>query len=90
MKGRPLYAGGPFSISGQADILPGMKIIILLFTLATGACGRHDRPQPPTAEESARLDDAEDMLDELANETGPENAEAPSGPANRSDNSSGR
>ena len=51
----------------------------LLLMLA--AC--HDkRPPVPTAEESARLNEAEALLDDLANEEGPE-AKAPD-PSNRS------
>jgi hypothetical protein len=43
-----------------------------------------DRPPTPTAEESAQLNQAEDMLNDMAqNEEGPE-ANA-SGPSNRSD-----
>jgi hypothetical protein len=34
------------------------------------ACDRDERPAPPTAEESRRLDDAESMLNALANEEG--------------------
>jgi hypothetical protein len=51
----------------------------LLLFLA--ACNREERPQAPTIEESARLNDAEAMLNSLANEEGPE-AEAPS-PSNQ-------
>ena len=67
-----------------------MRLFLSLLLLSATACGREDRPEPPTVEESARLDDAEAMLNGLANETGPKNAEAPSDPAIRSDNQSGR
>jgi len=44
---------------------------------------RKDEPPAPTAEQSAQLNDADQMLDNLANEEGPE-ANAP-GPSNSSD-----
>jgi len=51
--------------------------------LLLAAC-HDDRPPAPTAEESAQLNQAEDMLNDVAqNEEGPE-ANA-SGPSNRSD-----
>jgi hypothetical protein len=46
------------------------------------ACQREEQPAPPTAEESDRLNDAESMLNGLANEEGPEDF-AP-GPSNQS------
>lgn len=51
--------------------------------LLLAACGDH-RPAAPTAEESAQLNDAEAMLNQTANEEGPE-APAPD-PSNRSTN----
>ena len=45
-----------------------MKKILLLGILMLTACNREERPEPPTAAESERLDDAEDMLNTLANE----------------------
>ena len=50
----------------------------LLLMLA--ACG-DVRPPTPTAEESARLDEADAMLDNLANEEGP--ADRSAGPSGR-------
>ena len=47
-----------------------MKKILLLSALLLAACNREERPEPPTAAESERLDDAEDMLNDLANEEG--------------------
>jgi hypothetical protein len=47
-----------------------MKIAILLALLALAACDRGERPQAPTPEEAARLDEAEAMLNGLANEQG--------------------
>ena len=47
-----------------------MKKILLLGILMLTACNREERPEPPTAAESERLDDAEDMLNDLANEEG--------------------
>ncbi len=60
-----------------------MKKILVALLLFTG-CDREEQPQAPTTEESARLNEAEDMLDELArNEEGPAPEDA--GPSNRSD-----
>ena len=58
-----------------------MRLVLSALILLT-ACDREERPAPPTAEESDRLDDAESMLNGLANEEGPE-AEAPD-PSNQS------
>jgi len=54
--------------------------IVLLILLA--AC-RKDEPPAPSAEQSAQLNDADSMLNNLSNEEGPE-ANA-SGPSNSSD-----
>jgi hypothetical protein len=60
-----------------------VKTIFACALLLLAAC-RDDRPPAPTAEESAQLNRAEDMLNDMAeNEEGPE-ANA-SGPSNRSD-----
>jgi hypothetical protein len=57
------------------------RLLFCLFLLLP-AC--HDRrPPAPTAEQSAELNDADRMLNDLANEEGPE-ANAP-GPSNSSD-----
>ena len=56
-----------------------MKKLIACAFLALAAC--HDkRPPQPTAEQSQQLNDAEDMLNDMAqNEEGPEaNASSPS------------
>ena len=42
----------------------------LLPLLLLAACNREPQPEPPTATENAQLDEAEDMLDALANEEG--------------------
>jgi hypothetical protein len=47
-----------------------MKRILLLSALLLIACNREERPQAPTSEESERLNDAEAMLNGLANEEG--------------------
>ena len=53
-----------------------MKILFLSLCLLLGAC-RKDEPPAPTAEQSAELNDAEDMLNNMSqNEEGPE-AKAP-------------
>jgi hypothetical protein len=57
------------------------KLVVSIF-LIVAAC--HDRrPPAPTPEQSAQLNDADAMLNNLANEEGPE-ANA-SGPSNSSD-----
>ena len=59
-----------------------MRPLIALAILMTAGCG-DDRPPAPTAEESARLDAAEAMLNQAGtNDEGPE-APAPD-PSNRS------
>jgi len=45
-----------------------MKKILLLGFLLLASCSREEQPEPPTAAESERLDEAEDMLNTLANE----------------------
>ena len=47
-----------------------MKKILLLGALLLASCDREERPEPPTAAESDRLDEAEEMLNQLANEEG--------------------
>ena len=42
-----------------------MKLLVLLLSLCLAACW-DDRPPAPTAEEDARLNDAEAMLDNAA------------------------
>jgi hypothetical protein len=56
-----------------------MKQLLLCLLLLLGAC-RDQRPPQPTAAESDQLNDAEDMLNGMAqNEEGPEaNASGPS------------
>ena len=46
------------------------KILLLGMLLVVAACNREERLEPPTAAESERLDEAEDMLNQLANEEG--------------------
>ena len=60
-----------------------MKKFTLALLLLAG-CDREEKPQPPTPAESARLDEAEQMLNDLAtNEEGP--GDRAPGPSNRSD-----
>ncbi|HEU0310699.1 MAG TPA: hypothetical protein VFR36_05730 [Sphingomicrobium sp.] len=48
-----------------------MKILLpALVLLLLAACQRGEEPTPPTAAENAQLDEAEAMLDRLANEEG--------------------
>jgi hypothetical protein len=59
-----------------------VKQLIICTLLLLAAC--HDKhPPTPTAEQSAQLNDAGDMLDNMANEEGP--ADRSTGPSNRSD-----
>lgn len=39
---------------------------ILFIVLVIAACDRTETPQPPTAEQSAQLNEAEGMLDNMA------------------------
>ena len=48
-----------------------MKCILLLPLIMLGACDRGERVEPPTAAEAERLNEAEDMLNELADEEAP-------------------
>ena len=45
-----------------------MKRTIMLSALLLAACNRTERPEAPTAAEAERLNEAEEMLNELANE----------------------
>ncbi len=47
-----------------------MKKVLLFGCLLLAACNREERAEPPTAAEAERLDEAEDMLNDLANEEG--------------------
>jgi hypothetical protein len=52
-----------------------MRLLPLLLLLA--GCDREEKAQPPTPAESARLNEAEDMLNDLAkNEEGPASEDA--------------
>ena len=60
-----------------------MKNSLILAALLLTACNREEQPQAPTAEEADRLNDAEAMLNGLANEQGPEDfSPGPSNPSN--------
>ena len=57
--------------------------LIFLALLILSACGK-EQPAGPTAEQSAQLNEAEDMLNDVAaNEEGP--ADRSAGPSNSSD-----
>ena len=47
-----------------------MKRTIFLTAMLLTACNREEQPQAPTAEESDQLNEAEDMLNEMAKEEG--------------------
>ena len=60
-----------------------MRIVLVAVLLLLVAC-RDNRPPAPTAEQSAQLNDAEKMLDNMAaNEEGP--ADRSASPSNNSD-----
>ena len=48
-----------------------MRQILLLAALLLTSCNREERPAAPTPAEADRLNDAEAMLNGLANEEGP-------------------
>lgn len=48
-----------------------MKQILLLATLLASGCNREEQPQAPTQAETEQLNEAEDMLNDLANEGAP-------------------
>ena len=50
--------------------------LFLIAALLLCACNRAERPEAPTAAETERLDQAEAMLNGLANEEGPANKSA--------------
>ena len=58
-----------------------MRLALLALALSVTAC-RDAQPPLPTRDESAQLDEAEDLLNQTAKEEGPE-AQAPD-PSNRS------
>lgn len=60
-----------------------MKRTILIAALLLAACNREEQPQPPTTAETERLNEAEEMLNALANqeEAAPDGA-VPSGNSN--------
>ena len=47
-----------------------MKRMLFMAALALASCNRSERPEAPTQAETERLNDAEEMLNELANEEG--------------------
>ena len=59
-----------------------MRLAVLCLVLLTVSC-RKNEPPAPTAEQSSQLNDADAMLNHLANEEAPE-TNAP-GPSNSSD-----
>ena len=56
-----------------------MRIFVLIGLLMASAC-RDRHPPTPTEEQSAQLNEAEDMLNDAANEEGP--ADRSTGPSN--------
>jgi hypothetical protein len=59
-----------------------VKKLSFCLLLLIAAC-HEKQPPAPTAEQSAQLNDAEDMLNDAANEEGP--ADRSTGPSNQSD-----
>jgi len=47
-----------------------MKSLLIACPLLLAACSREEQPQAPTQAETEQLNDAEDMLNGLANEEG--------------------
>jgi len=47
-----------------------MKLILVAGLLLLASCNREEQPQAPTAGEADQLNEAEDMLNGLANEEG--------------------
>ena len=47
-----------------------MKAFIPLLAILSAGCTREGKPEAPTPAEAERLNDAEEMLDSLANEEG--------------------
>ena len=75
--------GGPFFMFAQSGTSTHMRMAMIAAALALSAC-RKDEPAAPTAEQSEQLNEAEDMLNDLAqNEEGPEDRSP--GPSNRLD-----
>jgi hypothetical protein len=61
-----------------------VRIAAVLVLLLASACRREQPPPAPTAQQSAELNDAEDMLNAMSNnEEGPEDRSP--GPSNSSD-----
>ena len=58
-----------------------MKYLVFC-ALLVSACGK-EQPAAPTTEQSAQLNEAEDMLNAAANEEGP--ADRSAGPSNNTD-----
>jgi len=58
-----------------------MRVIFVLALLALCSC-RDQRPPAPTSEQADQLNEADSMLNDLANEEGPEQRP---GPSNSSD-----
>ena len=59
-----------------------MKTLPLLIAVALAGCNREEKPQAPTPAEAERLNEAEAMLNGLANEEGA--APKDTAPSNRS------
>src|SRR5436309_1819578 len=96
-KERAVLRGGPFLLRrghceersgaplGEHRLVcfarPAMTKLLVAAVLVLGAC-RDQRPPAPTAEQSAQLNDADNMLNAMArNEEGP--ADRSTGPSNR-------
>ena len=60
-----------------------MRKILIAAALLNISCNRQEQPEAPTAAETERLDEAEEMLNDFAKEEGP--ATEAADPSNRSE-----
>ena len=58
-----------------------MRTLALFLTLLLAAC-RKDEPEAPTAEQSAQLNEAEDMLNDMSADNAEGPADRSTGPSN--------
>jgi hypothetical protein len=68
-------SGRPFLFARPRWYIGPVRTLLICLALLGAACGR-ETPEAPSSEESEQLDDAENMLNDLAKEEGP-GTEAP-------------